>query len=636
MRRKENGASILVRQPFVATSKSVSTAILFCLTCCAAPTWADYTATPDPSIQFQPFQGWGTSLAWWAYVVGGFPEPARQDYIDKAFDPVKGLGLNVVRYNIGGGENPQYLAPNKQFLEYRAAVPGYQSSPGQWNWSADPNQRWVLQAAMAKGANQLEAFSNSPPYWMTKSGSVTGNQNGADNVKPESYDAFANYLTDVVKHFHDTWGITFRELEPLNEPTGNWWKIGNHQEGCHVDRPNQNTIVKATGAALTRSGLPTKVAASDENTIGDADKTFAYYDNTALKVLSKINTHSYGGGDRTQLSNFALSTGKDLWLSEYGDGDASGLTMSERIIEDINGLHPSAWVYWQVVDNAGGWGFLKNPLKDETTTAYTINKKYHVMGNFSKFIRPGYRFIAISDPHSLAAYDARSRRLVIVTTNREIKDTQVTYDLKQFTRLGRSVTAYRTSSTEDLAQLPPIAITNQGFRSVARAQSVITYVITGAVYRGSLGLDPNGYYKIINRQSGLLLQQAGRDLKDFTPIAQGVGTTNDPTQQWRLIGQGNGVYKLVNRNDGFLMEVGSGAMQPGATVDLYHDKSEPPGKSNQQWKVVPMGNGYYEFINTNSGLALESGVSNQQSATTQQGTYRSSPNQQWQIVEVAA
>ncbi|MBV9867802.1 MAG: RICIN domain-containing protein [Abitibacteriaceae bacterium] len=603
--------------------------------CRTAPARADYTATVDPSIQFRPFQGWGTSLAWWAYVIGGFPKSARRDYIQKAFDPAKGLGLNVVRYNIGGGENPQHLSPNKQFLEYRTAVPGYQTSPGQWDWNADPNQRWVLRAAMAKGAKQLEAFSNSPPYWMTKSGSVTGNQNGADNLKPEAYNAFASYLTEVVKHFHNVWGITFRELEPLNEPTGNWWKIGNHQEGCHVDRPNQNSLVKATGAALASSGLSTTVAASDENTIGDADKTFAYYDSTALKALSRINTHSYGGGDRTQLANFALSKGKDLWMSEYGDGDASGLTMSGRILEDISGLHPSAWVYWQVVDSAGGWGFLKNPLHDATTTAYTVNKKYYVMGNYSKFIRPGYRFIAINDPHSLAAYDARSRRLIIVTTNREDRDTEVTYDLRQFTRLGRSVTAYRTSPTEDLAQLPPIAITGQEFHAVARAKSVTTYVIRKVVYRGALGFNPNAYYKIINRQSGLLLQQSGHDLKDFTPITQGVETANDSTQQWRLVGQGNGVYKVVNRNDGLLMEVGSNATQPGAAVDLYHDKSEPPGKSNQQWSLISLGNGYYELINTNSGLALDSVMDNKQSAIIQQSVYKGNLTQQWQIIKVA-
>jgi hypothetical protein len=37
----------------------------------------DATLSVDPSIQYQTLQGWGTSLAWWANVVGGFPDAAR-------------------------------------------------------------------------------------------------------------------------------------------------------------------------------------------------------------------------------------------------------------------------------------------------------------------------------------------------------------------------------------------------------------------------------------------------------------------------------------------------------------------------------------------------------------------------------
>src|SRR5262249_32067931 len=149
----------------------------------------------------------------------------------RIFDPVAGLGLNVVRYNIGGGENPAY-----HFMEYRAAVPGYEPAPGVWDWTADANQRWVLQAAIAAGANQLEAFSNSPPCGMTNSGSVPGAADGGDNLNPAYYGAFADYLAQVVQQFANTWGVTFQTVEPLNEPNANWWRFGGRQEGSHFDR----------------------------------------------------------------------------------------------------------------------------------------------------------------------------------------------------------------------------------------------------------------------------------------------------------------------------------------------------------------------------------------------------------------
>ena len=570
------------------------------------------TALVDPSVQYQTWEGWGTSLAWWAKVVGGYPEPARSDYIEKAFDPVKGLGLNIVRYNIGGGENPAHLSPNPQFLGFRDAVPGYEPSPGVWDWTADANQRWVLQAAIKKGVNQLEAFSNSPPWWMTVSGSVTGGLNGADNLRPDQDAAFADYLTDVVKHFHDAWGITFRDLEPVNEPSGGWHFGGNgrSQEGCHVDRPHQNLIVKATAAALARKGLGTTVTASDEPTIGDGDRTFPFYDVDTLRGLSKINVHSYGGGDRTQLSNYAAGHGKDLWLSEDGDGDPSGVSMARNITDDMNGLHPSAWVTWQVVDNAVGWGFLRNPQDAEDDPAYTVNKKYYVMAQYSRFLRPGYRIIAVSDLNSVAAWDAKTGTVVVVTRNGGDTDTKVSYDLSRFTRLGASVTAYRTSPTEDLVKLTPTVLKGKRFTAAAPAKSVTTYVFTGAAYTGAPGFNYRDYYAIVNRAGGLALDVAGA-----TPPSAAVAAsapTGGASQQWSLRGVGGGDYKVINRSGGLALDVSQASTLPGAGLLQYSDN----GGGNQVWHLTPVAGGAYKLVNHNSGLVL--GVSAAGAALTQQ------------------
>ncbi|GMA60198.1 hypothetical protein GCM10025859_06380 [Alicyclobacillus fastidiosus] len=134
-----------------------------------APGGDSNVVTVNPSIHGGTWQGWGTSLAWFAYVIGGAPNGVRNHIADLLFSQQKGLGLNVLRYNIGGGENP-----NLHFLQPRAKIPGYEPTEGNYNWTADASQRWMLQAAKKRGANVFEAFSNSPPYWMTKSDSVTG------------------------------------------------------------------------------------------------------------------------------------------------------------------------------------------------------------------------------------------------------------------------------------------------------------------------------------------------------------------------------------------------------------------------------------------------------------------------------
>lgn len=597
------------------------------------PQAANYGAMVDPGIQYQTWQGWGTSLAWWAKVVGGYPEPIRSDYIEKAFDPVKGLGLNIVRYNIGGGENPAHLAPNKQGLSFRTAVPGYEPQRGVWDWTADANQRWVLGAAIKKGVNQLEAFSNSPPWWMTKSGSVTGNVKAADNVRPDAYDAFADYLTEVTRHFRDAWGVTFRDLEPLNEPSGGW-TLGGGQEGCHVDRPNQNSIVRATEAALARKGLNngnngrgTTATASDEPSIGDGDKTFGFYDETALASLSKINVHSYGGGDRTQLSDFAMSSGKDLWLSEDGDGDPSGLSMARNITDDLNGLHPSAWVTWQVVDSAGGWGFLRNPQLDETTTAYTVNKKYYVMAQYSRFLRPGYRIIAISDPNSVAAWDARSGTVVLVTRNGNDTDMHVSYDLSRFTRLDASATGWRTSPTEDLAKLPPVALRGRRFAATIPAKSVTTYVFTGAAFAGAPGFDYRDRYVLVNQKTDLAALPAPGAPPSAAPVV--LGEIGGARAQWRLLGLGDGAYKVINRGSGLALDVNHASTLPGGDLIQYADS----GGDNQAWRLAPAPDDAYTLVNRRSGLVLGVRGDGVGAALVQQKD-DGSASQQWRLIPV--
>ncbi|MCZ4151050.1 hypothetical protein BZG21_42450, partial [Escherichia coli] len=151
---------------------------------------------------YDHFEGWGTSLAWWANDLGEWKDQAKlNEVMDLVFDPAKGLGLNIVRYNIGGEENPDMKA-----LRPGGDVPGYQPEPGVWDWEADAGQRKVLQGSIERGVNITEAFSNSPPYWMTISGSVTGAEDGSNNLKEDQYGAFADYLTEVVKHFRDEWG----------------------------------------------------------------------------------------------------------------------------------------------------------------------------------------------------------------------------------------------------------------------------------------------------------------------------------------------------------------------------------------------------------------------------------------------
>ena len=571
---------------------------------------AQYTATVDLNTKYQKFEGWGTSLAWWANVVGGFPDTNRNEYVNKFFDPVTGLGLNVVRYNIGGGENPSYLPPNNTYLQYRARVPGFlSSSSASYDWTQDANQRWVLQQSIQKGVTIEEAFSNSPPYWMTNSGSVTGAKDGGNNLNPSDAGAFADYLASVVQHYHDTWGITFRTLEPFNEPSANWWKFGGGQEGAGFNRSVQDPFVKTLGAALaTRSMSYTSVSASDENSIDDAVLSLNAMDSTAMGYIGQVNTHSYNGSERSQLLSAATAANKRLWMSEYGDGDATGMTTATQIVKDLKTMQPTSWIYWQAVDSSGGWGFMNNALDGSSNYSYVTNEKYYVMGNF-KFIRPGYQFVDINDSNSIAAFDGNGT-LVIVTVSNSSTDQEVSYSIPSLANGPWTVTAYRTSASENLARQSPFTLSSASFTRLIPANSVTTFVITS----NSLVpiVDGEQYYIFAkwssdgaNISDHQLLEvpgwstDIGKQL-DVWGYSYDENNNNWPgNQMWTAHSALGSNWVFTNVKSGLAMDInGTSAGSPVIQNTVTDNVS-------QVWAVVPVGDGTFRIVNAQTGLDVK-------------------------------
>jgi O-glycosyl hydrolase len=433
----------------------------------------------DLNTKHQTFEGWGTSLAWWAYEIGGWSSAKKNQFLDQLVDPINGLGYNVFRYNIGGGD-----APSHNHMEANREMPGFESSNGTWDWNADARQTSVLSHLVSAGKNVIiEAFANSPPYWMTKSGCASGSTDGSNNLKDDSYDAFASYLVTVTKHYGDVLGIHFRTLEPLNEPNANWWKANGSQEGCHFSASNQQQIVKAVATAITAQGITdTHVSASDENSMDDAYSILSGYDTASMAALGQLNVHSYAGSKRTQLHSLAVSKGKRLWQSESGPlsvtlstSTDAAIFMAGRIIQDLRELEPQAWVEWQVVDPATTW------------TSFTVNdsqetwqpvKRFYGQAAFSRFIRPGAVFVDINDANMVAALSSDKASVTIVVRNGDSSGSKgFTFDLTTLPSVGAKVEVYRTSATEDLAHLTAVPVQNWSFTATVPAYSVTTYVI---------------------------------------------------------------------------------------------------------------------------------------------------------------
>lgn len=452
----------------------------------------------DPFGERQTFEGWGTSLCWWANVIGGWSEENINDVMDLLYSPTEGLGFNIARYNIGGGDDPSHT-----HMRIGGDVPGYlPTEGGSYDWSRDANQRKILNEAIERGVDIVEAFSNSPPYWMTYSGCSAGNTfPWDDNLKADYYDDFADYLTEVTKHFKEEWGITFRTLSPINEPsTGLGWKAGNNQEGCDWAKESQEKIYRELQNSLENKNLNNDIKISgNEETNLDWTLDMEDYAQDVQDAIWQINTHTYHGTMRPEVKSFSRFSNKKIWMSETdssptlplsgGAHDHFGehameeaLWLAEKIYYDVYDIGAEAWVFWQAVEDEVGalsgdhsFGLIHTPFNEDNNN-FIKTKKYYTMAQYSKFIRPGYKIIYNGISKTLAAYSEDSEKLVLVAYNDADSNKAITYDLSRFDSLG-NVTAYRTSINEDLQPINNLAISDKKLHVNLPSQSVMTFVI---------------------------------------------------------------------------------------------------------------------------------------------------------------
>jgi len=378
------------------------------------------------------WEGWGTSLCWWANAFGDRDDLADLLFTTNTVDilgtPLPGLGLNIVRYNLGacsdsavGGRRivlSRNFPPAHRMQGYWLDGQSEDPQSASWDWNVDASQRAMLLKARQRGANRIELFSNSPMWWMCKNGNPSGNAHpGQDNLAPEHFHDFAVYLATVALWAKTQWNVTFTSVEPFNEPASDFWVADGKQEGCSFPAESQAAFLPLLRAELDKRGLrDMPIAASDENLYDLAIDTWNRLGSPAQGLVQKVNVHGYqkGGGRRDLLRQMISAAGKPLWNSEYGDGDSSGLPMATNLGLDICYLEPRAWCYWQPLDGEG-WGAISSHLFAKSLRR--INPKYYVLAQYTRHIRPGMTILRTNDPDVVAAYDMPARKLVLVIHN---------------------------------------------------------------------------------------------------------------------------------------------------------------------------------------------------------------------------
>jgi hypothetical protein len=502
------------------------------------------TIAPNPASRGEAFEGWGTSLVWFANATAGYSPELREELYQKVFGE-DGLNLNIARYNVGGGnasDVANYLndgsavegwwkpvmepvagtAPSNLYNPDGSVDPAQANKlaflnqwdpedPASYNPDADQNQRWwVERLAADQQITHWEAFSNSPPWFMTRSGYVSGqvNTSKGENLLPQAEAKFAAYMKHAVELLEDGSGITVDTIDPFNEPNSGYWGTDinaatgkppttytQKQEGALIYPAAQDRVTKMLAAELAQDGTTTDAAISamDETDPTKFMTNWNGYSQEAKDAVSQLNVHTYGTNDRRRVRDLANSTDKPLWMSEVGGfwtgnpalGDSTsgwdrsnitnGLGIAGRMVNDLRELEPDAWVFWQPVEDTykqekgdKGWGsiyvdfdcnyegredFSNRRLNDGASAEAAkckvlTNQKYNTTRNFTHYIRPGDFLIQNDNAKTASALDADGNGATLVHFNDTPTAEKVTIDLSRFGSIAPGATVTPVVTTK--------------------------------------------------------------------------------------------------------------------------------------------------------------------------------------------
>ena len=620
----------------------ISTSILFA---CAVPAaLADYTVKPDPSDQRGTWEGFGAGLSWWAQAVGGTPYHSTYTELFFGTAPVMlngvsvpGLGLNLARYNIGGGglpiDNIGGVTDQRPAVQPWAKdidgywINWYSADPAStsWDWTRDARQRAVLDSLRARGVT-VEFVSHSPMWWMMDTRSSAGGNLQAWNRRDH-----ARYLATVVQQARTRWGVDVKSIEPFNEALAGWWVYPVGQEGANIPIDAQAETLGYLREELNARGLTdVTIAASDENTITQAQAGYQGLLNrnvvvngqtvSAASLVGKLNVHGYNGLEpwRDDVARRSLrSTVGDrrLWMSEYGDGEASGLTLAQSIVADINQLRATGWMYWQPLEPYSAWGLVNGQYSapaDETSPTrgqpwWFYSSKYHTYAQFTRFLRPGYTLIGSTDGRSVVGYDTANRKLVLITLNEGPAQT-ISYDLSRFARVADTSAQVTTTTFDGKSLLAPrTAPLNGKLLKLAVPANAVQSIEIPGVDLGALAQE------IRSAASGQCVDVLYAATQQGSKLVQ-YDCAGVDHQRWFAVATGT-AYTLRASHTGQCMNVNGASKAAGAALIQWPCS----GATNEQFDLRPQGQGY-AFVARHSGLCvgLENGSAARDTRLTQQ------------------
>ncbi len=401
----------------------------------------------DKSKKYQTYTGIGASGAWWAQCVGGWTHtdsdgmPVRDKIAELLYNKKTGIGMNIYRYNIGGGSIHSGKGSYSQPLR---ATECFETAPGEYDWSRDANAVYMMKKAVENGAEEVIFFVNSPIERLTKNGLAHNKKHQLfhENISRKNYYAFAKYCLDVTEQFVNE-GVPVKYLSPVNEPI---WVWNGGQEGCFYRPKSVRRVFEIFADELSkREALENlKLSGAESGDLRWFNKSYTRQllkSEKVRKYLDGVDVHSYCLpipipvnipflNDRLAfVKRFRRFMDKKYpnvpvimseWTHMQGGRDYgmdSALVMAKVMHEDFTLLNATSWQHWiavSEVDYCDGLIYINIPEKN-----FEMTKRYYVTGNYSKYLELGAARIDAScdDKEILLTAFEKNGRITLIAAN---------------------------------------------------------------------------------------------------------------------------------------------------------------------------------------------------------------------------
>ena len=385
-------------------------------------------ATVDLTSQKQVIDGFGASSAWCGTISDAVMNSLYGD-----------LGFSILRVRIEEGIGD--------------------------NWKSGPYTSWAPELANAKKATAKGAIVFATPWNPPSSLRLsTGTSSAKYSTDPTKWSDYRDYLNAYVKYFKDN-GVNLYAISVQNEPdyAGDW---------TYWSATQDHDFILNYGASIN-----TKLISAESFSYNKSYYDQILNDSKALANVAIFGTHLYG----TSVSNYAypllqqkgVPAGKKLWMTEHylnSDDDITKTIMpvAKEIHDCMVTGNMNAYTYW--------WITWANGL---ATSSGTIFKRAYVIGQFSKYVRPGYyRVDATANPTTnvyVSAYTGDSKA-VIVAINTGTSAVSQKFNLQN--GAVSQFASWQTTSSSNMAAGSTLQVSGGAFTANLPAQSITTFVGT--------------------------------------------------------------------------------------------------------------------------------------------------------------